>query len=92
MFEVLVLVAREGFYGLVRAWWIGGCGCEWDRGRSREGGAGRGVEVLPLLRESQDQSVSEKEWRKKVDRRTSLIFLRLSKFPLLLPGCVFLIP
>lgn len=37
-------------------------------------------------------SHSEKEWRKKVDRRTSLIFLRLSKFPLLLPGCVFLIP
>lgn len=64
--EMLVLVARQGFYGLVRARWIGGCGCVWDRGRSWEGGAGRGVEVLPLLHKSEDQLVSaEKETEKR---------------------------
>lgn len=66
MSEMLVLVARQGFYGPVRARWIGGCGCVWNRGRSWEGGAGRGVEVLPLLHKSEDQWVSaEKETEKR---------------------------
>lgn len=88
MFEMLVLIGRRRLYGFVRTRWIWGRGRECDWGLIGGKGPGRGVEVPPLLRESQDQLIFAIKAMGKENKLTDVplsSFLKSSKFPLWLP-------
>lgn len=99
MFEMLVLIGRRRLYGFLGTLGISRRGRECDWGLIGGKGPGRGVEVPPLICESQDQLIFAIQAMGKENKLTDVLlssFLRSSKFPLWLPlwlpGYVFLCP